>query len=307
MAVVSKFVSRLKAGSLARIAGWFLLVGILFFCVSASAEIYRWIDESGRMHFTQDLGQVPLRYRTLSKAAAEAPKGRSPVQHYTPPKLPARLDTGHASRGAGGTQKTHRIRVERAGSSMRVSVRINDRLDVPFIIDTGATDVVLPAWAAKELGLAIEGPGVRTSPRQTANGLIHAPVLMLESVKLGSAEVKNVAGLVISSMSEGLLGLSFFNHFTYNIDAANGIVTLTPNGLAENGTLRGGRSKGQWSAEFRSLHRQIELAESHLGDMSAGRSRERSRLEAYLEKSEERLRLLDTEADQARVPFPWRD
>ena len=100
---------------------------------------------------------------------------------------------------------------------------------------------------------------------------------------------------------------SFFNHFTYNIDAARGIVTMTENGLAENGTLRGGRSKRQWWSEFRSIHRQIEYAENHLSDMPAGRSRERTKVEAYLEKSEERLRLLDNEADQARVPFPWRD
>jgi clan AA aspartic protease (TIGR02281 family) len=292
---------------LPRIAPGILLVGIVLFCAPAWAEIYRWVDDSGKMHFTQDLGQVPARYRLLSKAAAEQPKGRSPVQHYTPPKPPARLDTARRSGQARQAGKVHRVRVQRAGSSMRVSVRINDRLNVPFIIDTGATDVVIPAWAARELGLAIEGPGVRTSPRQTANGVIQAAVVTLESVKLGTAEVKNVAGIASTSMSQGLLGLSFFNHFTYNIDAARGIVTMTENGLAENGTLRGGRSKRQWWSEFRSIHRQIDYAENHLSEMPAGRSRERTKVEAYLQKSEERLRLLDNEADQARVPFPWRD
>ncbi len=290
-----------------RMAGWILWLGMLSFCAPASAEIYRWVDESGKMHFTQDLGQVPPRYRTLSKAAAEAPKGRSPVQRYTLPQPPARLDPARGSRRNKHARKTHRVRVQRAGSSMRVMVQINGRLDVPFIIDTGATDVVIPAWAAKELGLAISGPGVRTSPRQTANGVIQAPVVTLDSVKLGTAEVKNVAGIASTSMSEGLLGLSFFNHFTYNIDAARGIVTLTDNGLAENGTLRGGRSKGQWRSEYRRIHRQIEYAEEHLSDMPAGSSRERKRVVAYLEKSEERLQLLDDEADRARVPFPWRD
>jgi clan AA aspartic protease (TIGR02281 family) len=280
---------------------------MLSFCVPASAEIYRWIDDAGKMHFTQDLGQVPARYRSLSKAAAEAPKGPSPVQRYTSPQYPARLDSRRASRRTKHAGKTHRVRVQRAGSSMRVMVRINDRLDVPFIIDTGATDVVIPAWAARELGLAIDGPGVRSSPRQTANGVIQAPVVTLDSVKLGTAEVKNVAGIASKSMSEGLLGLSFFNHFTYKIDAARSLVTLTDNGLAENGTLRGGRSKGQWRSEYRMIHRQIEYAESHLSDMSAGSSRARKRVVAYLEASQERLRLLDDEADNARVPFPWRD
>ena len=42
----------------------------------------------------------------------------------------------------------------------------------------------------------------------------------------------------------GLLGLSFFNRFTYQVDAANGVLTLTENDLAETGALRGGQLQG---------------------------------------------------------------
>lgn len=190
---------------------------------------------------------------------------------------------------------------------MGVMVRINDQLDVPFILDTGATDVVLPMWAARELGLEVEGPGVRTSPRSTANGRIEAPVVMLDSVQLGTAVVQNVGGLALEQMDTGLLGLSFFNHFTYNIDAARGIVTLTENTLAEDGVLRGGRGRGQWQSEFRGAHLTIEMAESRIDAVPFGRARERARAEAWLERSIQRLELLDIEADEARVPFSWRD
>ena len=222
----------------------FLLVGIVLLCFPSSAEIYSWADESGRMYFTQDLGQIPMEHRADAKARAEAPVGPSSIQHYTPPKPPARLDTRRERNGFNAKGKVHRIRVQRAGSSMGVTVRINDQLDVPFILDTGATDVVLPMWAARDLGLAVDGPGVRTSPRSTANGRIDAPVVMLDSVQLGTAVVRNVGGLALKQMDTGLLGLSFFNHFTYNIDAARGIVTLTENTLAEDGVLRGGRGRG---------------------------------------------------------------
>ena len=103
------------------------LVGILSFSIPAAAQIYRWIDESGKMHFTQDLGQVPARYRALSKSAAEAPQGRSRVQHYTPPKSPARLDPARRSSVKKPSGKTHYVRVQRAGSSMRVRVRSSSR------------------------------------------------------------------------------------------------------------------------------------------------------------------------------------
>ncbi len=285
----------------------FLLVGIVLLCSPCSAEIYSWADESGRMYFTQDLGQVPVQHRADAKVRAEAPAGLTSVQRYTPPKPPARIDSRRASSRSKSNGKVHRIRVQRAGSSMAVTVRINDQLDVPFILDTGATDVVLPMWAARELGLAVEGPGVRTSPRSTANGRIDAPVVMLDSVQLGTAVVRNVGGLALEQMDQGLLGLSFFNHFTYNIDAARGIVTLTENTLAADGVLRGGRGRGQWENEFRNAQRMIEFAKSRLDEVPFRRARARTRAEGWLEEATERLELLDLEADDAHVPFSWRD
>ncbi len=292
---------------LQRIARGFLLGAIVLFCFPTSAEIYRWVDASGKLHFTQNLGQVPALYRATAKARAEAPKGPTPIQHYTPPKPPARIDGTRRSKRSKQAGKTHRIRVERAGSSMRVMVRLNDELDVPFILDTGATYVTVPSWAVKELGLAVDGPGVRTIPMTTANGVRYAPVVTLDSVRLGTAVVNNVAGTANDTMSVGLLGLSFFNHFSYNIDAARGLVTLTENSLAEDGALRGGRSRGQWRDQFRGAQFQIESAKSILDDLPPGRTQKRTRVGNFLAKAVENLELLEREADEARVPFTWRD
>jgi clan AA aspartic protease (TIGR02281 family) len=293
--------------SFPKIVRGFLLVALCVACMPASSEIYRWTDAEGKMHFTQDLAQVPPRVRAAAKDAAEAPKVDTLVQHYTPPPPPARLSKVRMAKHAATSSKTHRIQVQRAGPSMRVVVRINGELDVPFIIDTGATDVVLPLYAAKKLGLKISGPGVRTAPRQTANGTIHAPVVMLDSVKLGTAEVNDVSGLALKNMSYGLLGLGFFNHFTYNIDSANGIVLLTENNLAEEGVLRGGKGKAEWRSEFFTANNRIEKVRLRIEEAPFGRVRERERFEAIHAESVERLRLLEVEADDARVPFAWRD
>jgi hypothetical protein len=40
-----------------------LLIVCLFVAGSASAEMYKYTDSSGRLHFTQDIGQVPPQYR----------------------------------------------------------------------------------------------------------------------------------------------------------------------------------------------------------------------------------------------------
>ena len=41
-----------------------IAVGMLFFSVLAfGQEVYKWVDEKGTAHFTDDLGQVPEKYR----------------------------------------------------------------------------------------------------------------------------------------------------------------------------------------------------------------------------------------------------
>ena len=53
-----------------------LIVGVLVFLFAghpARAEIYRWTDEQGRVHFTSDLGKVPARYRGQSAAGVPDP------------------------------------------------------------------------------------------------------------------------------------------------------------------------------------------------------------------------------------------
>ncbi len=40
---------------------------------SSTAEIYRWVDRDGKMHFTQDLAAIPPLYRAAAKNRAENP------------------------------------------------------------------------------------------------------------------------------------------------------------------------------------------------------------------------------------------
>ncbi|MEH6504526.1 MAG: TIGR02281 family clan AA aspartic protease [Cycloclasticus sp.] len=79
-----------------------------------------------------------------------------------------------------------------------------------FILDTGATNLSIPADLAKELKLQ-EGYPQRT---RTANGDITVYRVMLDSVKLGSIQLKNIPAHVNPHMAgkEVLLGMSFLKH-----------------------------------------------------------------------------------------------
>ena len=59
----------------------------LLIASAAAAEIYRWTDEGGTVHFTQDLSQVPPRYRDSAAEPAPADTG-SRLQTYDAPSAP---------------------------------------------------------------------------------------------------------------------------------------------------------------------------------------------------------------------------
>jgi len=258
----------------------------------ATAELYRWTDAQGQMHVTMHLDQVPPRYRPAAMQAAQQDKAApSLLQSYATPDdgAPRARRKPNAVATEEPAARVYHVRVARAPIGMIVQVRLNDRVTAPFLIDTGATDVLLPKQVAAELGLDV-GPDTRTMQYQTANGVVEHPVLMLDSVEVGGARVEQVPASV-GSMELGLLGLSFFNHFTYRVDAAAGIVTLSPNGLAAAGLIRGGRSAAQWRSQFENLR--VRLAQ-------AGGGRDAEALRHQLE-------LLEDEADEADVPSTWRD
>ena len=282
-----------------------LAMAILFAASLCGAEIYKWKDQFGRLHFSQDLNQVPPRYRSQAKGDAIEEGTGNVIQRYKPVPAAARpTRRSQSATGAKASDEVYRIRVQKTGNSMRVNVRLNDRLTAPFYIDTGASDVSLPEWVAKELGLDLEG--ARTRFYGTANGTVQSALVTLESVELGGARVENVPAHVNKSMSVGLLGLSFFNHFQYRVDPASGIVTLRRNGLAESGRIRGGRSERQWKGEFAGLaHRRLAI-EKAMDEANPNRARRKSELEGALEEVDRQLKILEDEADDARVPMQWR-
>jgi clan AA aspartic protease (TIGR02281 family) len=261
----------------------------------AGAEVYRWTDDEGREHFAGSLAEVP----PAARAEAEAAAGRaapSRFQSFDSPAAPPAAATRPARRGA-----ALHIPYEQHGNAMLVHVRLNDRVTAPFLVDTGATDVVVPAAVAERAGVMI---GADT-PRQTyatANGLISQPVVVFEAVEVGEARVESVRGSVSDSMGVGLLGTSFFNHFTMQIDPAARVITLI-----ENPGMRGGANEHQWSERFRVLRERQARLDDFLSDGELTDPVRRRQLEARRDELAAALEELDDEANRAGVPAAWRE
>jgi len=62
-----------------------IAAGLLFYSALAfGQEVYRWLDDKGTVHFTDDLGQVPEKYR--GQLQRERPPEEPPPAQPTPPK-----------------------------------------------------------------------------------------------------------------------------------------------------------------------------------------------------------------------------
>jgi aspartyl protease family protein len=87
--------------------------------------------------------------------------------------------------------------------------KINGR-EAAFLLDTGATDVVIPEELAASYGLQ-RGPAYQTV---TANGTIQVYGTLLNTIELGSIRLYNVRAAINPHMegAEILLGMSFLKH-----------------------------------------------------------------------------------------------
>lgn len=92
-----------------------------------------------------------------------------------------------------------------------------------FLVDTGATAISISQAEAERMGLRYRD-GRRTMT-QTANGIVPAHALLLDTVRIGDVEVRNVEAIVVpSQMSHVLLGNSFLTRFQMKRD--NDVLTL---------------------------------------------------------------------------------
>lgn len=95
---------------------------------------------------------------------------------------------------------------------------------VRFVVDTGATYIVLPAAEARRL--AIDYRKGQAGVTQTANGPASAWRIRLDSVRVGNIELANIdAAVVETGLDVSLLGMSFLNRVDMRREGRTMILT----------------------------------------------------------------------------------
>lgn len=277
--------------------GWTIAALAVLLAGPARATIYRWTDAQGQIHFAQSLADVPPQQRAAAKQSAAHPSAApSRFQTYAPPA--SERETGSVRMSPG---RVLQIPFQRRANGMLVQVRVNDRVTAPFLVDTGASDVTIPAAVAQAAGIQVD----QNTPRalyHTANGAIREPVVTIDSLQAGDARVEGLRGSISHSMHVGLLGGTFFNNFTFQVDPAAGVISLVP-----NPGIRGNLTEAEWRDRFRALHSRLARIDAYMANNHFTSKDRIEDLKRHRKAVAEKLAELERRADLAEVPQNWRD
>jgi clan AA aspartic protease (TIGR02281 family) len=269
---------------------WVLLLLTL---VPAYAEIYKWVDRDGRVHFSDTLAGIPPEYRDR----IEEKVGLTSTLHSSPAPqrvLPERLTIAPAP-------PSYAVPLRRDGNAMLVEALVGGTVRTRLLLDTGAEFTVLSTAAARRLALNLGSAAV--IPLRSASGIFFAPMLKVPSIAVGEAVAYDVEVIVHDATPglDGLLGMSFLDNFLVTISTSDERLILAPLTDSMDAERYDGHPKDWWIRKFRFYRTQIETLKGYSG------SRYALEMERTLRYFRAELEALERQASQAGVPRRWRD
>lgn len=232
------------------------------FTVGAS-EVYKWVDEEGKMHFTDRPENVPAKYRKKSETINI--KKRQPIatddQGKAKKKPVNRRRTPRSLQG--GTQvKSVVAPLIAKGGGLFVDAIFSGGGKQRLILDTGASLVVV----TEEVGISMGLGDYKNYPRlpiTTASGSSWTYLAVVDRVSVGEAVAEDVVVGVSPDLPGhviGLLGQTYLNQFVYQIDAARRRLVLIQGQPGEE--ERNGQTRSWWQSQFREAAQNVRVYRS---------------------------------------------
>lgn len=282
-----------------------VMLGLLMNPVFVYAEFYKWIDDQGTVHFTEEYSNIPEKYLPLVETRKTTTGSPLPgIVNKPPPEIAT-----ESSEPEG-----FEVTLSRGRGVWKTEGLLNGKVKQNFIFDTGASLTMISPTAAKELGIKID----ENTPfgwMRTASAFKRVPLVTLESVKVSNAEAKNVEAVVSKMPStkgdpfatDGLLGNSFFRNFRVVFDSLTGKLTLHAIKGEPSLDRPGGYDKDGWVAHFRYYNELLEdLIQAKTKLENLGRRDELISINNQIRYFENKLDELEREASFAGVPRDWR-
>ena len=264
------------------------------------AEMYKWVDEKGVIHFTDDLSKIPERYQPdaeARKTPSETPTPKSSTEK--PAAIVSKPDTA----------QEFEVNLVRRHELWLAEVVLHERVRRHFIVDTGASFTLINRQTADELGIVID-ENTPVIPGTTVSGTIFTPLVTLRSIRVGDALLENVEAVIhtMPGNQEGLLGNSFLNKYRVAIDTLQGKMILHSMQGSPSPDRPGGYGRDYWVGQFRFYHQILAgLKKQKEKYETQGGTAEITRVTKSMQFFENQLGDLERKASLAGVPRHWRE
>ena len=213
-------------------------LALSFLSFPAAAKIYKWTDDTGNIHYTDSPLEIPRKYRDKDKieTVKEGPADPTDPVIINRPGI------------AGRVVKVPRVDVN---GGFFAEVLLNGKVKASLLVDTGASMVTLSEKIGEQLGFKSYA-NMPKIPFNTAGGQVMAPLLILRSVKVGSAKAVDVEANInphLGGLGDGLLGMTFLGEYKGEVDKGASVMSLSP--LFKRGeTLWEGKNAEWWKTRL---------------------------------------------------------
>jgi hypothetical protein len=173
----------------------------------ASAQLYRWTDAAGTIHYTTDLATIPTAFRDGAQDIGAPTPG--PVL-TPPPASPAGLVVPYT------------------GGPLVIDASLNGA-PLRLVLDTGADRTLISPAAMARAGVDVTGGRIVRIQGVTGDAvasLVTVPQLDLAGTRVGPVAV--VVHALAGQSVDGLLGRDVLDAFTLTVDAASQRAILVP-------------------------------------------------------------------------------
>ena len=267
---------------------------VLMLASPSHSAIYKWKDENGKTHFTDNLSKIPPQYR--KKDELKTMKG-----------LPAESEDSVKLSFGEKHSNSYAIPVKPYGDNhFIVEVQINGGVKANLMVDTGASMVVL----SKRLGGILNVNNNQSLPSMsfdTAGGKVNSPLFVIDSLRVGNAEAYGIEASTnphFNGEVDGLLGMSFLGDFKVEIDKENLKMFLKPT-TDHRDQVWGGHTGAWWKNKSESYVKNIRNYGSYMKRIKSNplKKHEVKKMVLHYSKLHE---ILEKRADLAGVPKEYR-
>ena len=190
---------------------------------------YRKAAEQGFPEAQSALGWLCANPKALTRPVECAVRGQFPPEGPAFSAPPPRTQTQTATSRPG--ESTSAIRLQEQGGTFFVPVLINNSLTLNFIIDSGASDVSIPADVVLTLmrtGTLRSEDFIGSQNYKLADGTtVPSETFRLRQLTVGDREIENVTASVEKIEGSLLLGQSFLTRFkSWSIDNRHHVLLL---------------------------------------------------------------------------------